>query len=95
MAKEKAAKKEPSVNAGAGERQEIIKIISKLTKIAEDTIDKNSSVHFTESGIDSFALVEIVFEIENKFEISIPQDSLISVKNVDDLVKLVAKMRKK
>lgn len=95
MAKEKDAKKEPSVNAGAGERKEIIKIISKLTKIAEDTIDKNSSVHFTESGIDSFALVEIVFEIENKFEISIPQDSLISVKNVDDLVKLVAKMRKK
>jgi len=95
MAKEKAAKKEPSVNAGAGERKEIIKIISKLTKITEDTIDKNSSVHFTESGIDSFALVEVVFEIENKFEISIPQDSLISVKNVDDLVKLVVKMRKK
>lgn len=95
MGKEKSAKKQVSGDTGAFERKEIINIISKLTKISEDTISKNSNVHFTESGIDSFALVEIVFEIENKFDVSIPQDSLISVKNVDDLVKLVAKLRNK
>lgn len=95
MGKEKSAKKQISGDAEASERKEIINIISKLTKISEDTINKNSNVHFTESGIDSFALVEIVFEIENKFDVSIPQDSLISVKNVDDLVKLVAKLRNK
>jgi len=95
MGKEKSAKKQVSGDAETSERKEIINIISKLTKISEDTINKNSNVHFTESGIDSFALVEIVFEIENKFDVSIPQDSLISVKNVDDLVKLITKLRNK
>lgn len=95
MAKEKATKKQTPNDAVVDERKEIINIISKLTKITEDTINKNSSAHFTESGIDSFALVEIIFEIENKFDISIPQDSLISVKNVDELVELVGKLRKK
>jgi len=95
MAKEKAAKKQAPNEVVVSEKKEIINIISKLTKIAEDTINKNSSMHFTESGIDSFALVEIIFEIENKFDISIPQDSLFSVKNVDELVKLVGKLRKK
>ncbi|MCK9573108.1 MAG: acyl carrier protein [Candidatus Omnitrophica bacterium] len=95
MAKEKPAKKQASGDIVGDERKEIINIISKLAKIAEETIDKNSGMHFTESGIDSFALVEIIFEIENKFNINIPQDSLVTIKSVDDLVKLVKVLRKK
>ena len=45
--------------------------------------------------MDSFALVEIVFAIENTFDISIPQDSLAKVKNLDDLVALIQKLLKK
>lgn len=94
MAKERSEKKENLSAASGEERKEIINIISKLTKISKDVIAKSSGTHFTESGIDSFALVEIIFEIENKFNVSIPQDSLISVKSVDDLVGLVAKLQK-
>ncbi|MDD4182203.1 MAG: acyl carrier protein [Candidatus Omnitrophica bacterium] len=95
MAKEKTAKKQAPAENETNEKVEIIKIISKLTKIPEDNINKNSNMHFSETGIDSFALVEIIFEIENRFDISIPQDSLVSVKNVDGLVKLAGKLRKK
>lgn len=95
MAKEKSAKKQTSGDITIDERKEIISIISKLAKIAEKTIDKNSGMHFTESGIDSFALVEIIFEIENKFDINIPQDSLVTIKSVDGLVNLVKALRMK
>jgi acyl carrier protein len=95
MAKEKPVKKQESNAVTADERKEIIAIISRLAKISEDAVNKNSNVHFADSGIDSFALVEIVFEIENKFNISIPQDSLVSVKNVEDLIGLIGHLRRK
>jgi acyl carrier protein len=71
-------------------KNEIIEIISNLTKISKEEIDSKEA--FVNAGIDSFSVVEIVYAIENKYEIDIPQDSLLGVQNVDDLVALVKKL---
>ncbi|MFA5008427.1 MAG: acyl carrier protein [Candidatus Omnitrophota bacterium] len=74
---------------------EVIEIISNLGKIPKENIEKYNKESFTELGLDSFSLVEIIFAIENKFEIDIPQDSLATIKNLDDLVALIQKLSKK
>ena len=76
-------------------KAEVVEIISNLAKIPKENIEKYNKESFTEIGLDSFALVEIVFAIENKFEIDIPQDSLTTIKSLDDLVALIQKLSKK
>lgn len=76
-------------------RAEIVEIICNSTKISRETIEKYSKEPFSQSGLDSFALVEIIYAIENRFAIDIPQDSLITVKNLEDLVVLVMRLNQK
>ena len=71
-------------------KNEITEIISNLTKIPKEEMDSKES--FVNAGIDSFSVVEIVYAIENKYEIDIPQDSLLNVQSLDDLVALVKKL---
>ena len=73
--------------------KEIIEIISNLGKIPKERIDPKE--HFTAAGLDSFTIIEIIFAIENKFEIDIPQDSLASIQNVAELVLLTKQLLKK
>ncbi|MFA5271034.1 MAG: acyl carrier protein [Candidatus Omnitrophota bacterium] len=72
---------------------EIVEIISNLGKIPKERIDLKE--HFTAAGLDSFTIIEIIFAIENKFEIDIPQDSLASIQNVAQLVELTKQLIKK
>lgn len=37
-------------------------------------------------GIDSLALLNLIFKIENKLNIQIENDKLIKIKNLDDLL---------
>lgn len=76
-------------------KAELIEIISNLSKIPKENIEKYNDRSFAELGIDSFLLVEIIFAIENKFEIDIPQDSLATIKSLDDLTALIQKLSKK
>jgi acyl carrier protein len=93
--KEKSAKKAKSKKQDKDIKKEIIEIVSNLSKIPKEKIERCNSENFTDLGMDSFALVEIVFAIENTFDISIPQDSLAKVKNLDDLVALIQQLLKK
>jgi acyl carrier protein len=74
-------------------KNEIVEIISNLGKIPKERIDLKE--HFTAAGLDSFTIIEIVFAIENKFEIDIPQDSLASIQNVGQLVGLTKQLLEK
>lgn len=76
-------------------KAELIEIVSNLSKIPKENIEKYNDRSFTELGIDSFSLVEIIFAIENKFEIDIPQDSLATIKSLDDLAALIQTLSKK
>ncbi len=75
-------------------KSEIIEVISNLTKISKEEIDKGikSEKSFTDYGIDSFSIVEIVYAIENKYDIDIPQQELLAVTNIEQLTELINKL---
>ena len=60
--------------------QRVLKVIatSKRIPLETVTIDKD----FQEIGVDSMDAVEILFALENEFDISIPDDEVRSVRNV-------------
>ena len=72
-------------------KSEVREIISNLTQIPKEEI--NSKEFFTDAGIDSFSLVEIVYAVENKYEIDIPQNKLVEVHNLDDLIELIRNLQ--
>ncbi len=74
-------------------KKEIVEIISNLGKIPKERIDLKE--HFTSAGLDSFTIIEIIFAIENKFEIDIPQDSLANIQNVGQLIELTKQLIEK
>ena len=53
--------------------QKVIKILSKYGNLDESQIKSKSSLDSL--GIDSVAMVEIIFEIEEEFEITIPYNA--------------------
>jgi len=92
------SKKEQKIKTVLSEeqiRQQLLEIISNLGKISKETIEKSNKENFSQLGLDSFTLVEIVFSIENTFDIDIPQDSLTSLRTFDDVLRLVTDLVKK
>ncbi|MCF7873774.1 MAG: acyl carrier protein [Candidatus Omnitrophica bacterium] len=65
--------------------KEIIKIITQVAKLSERIDIKKE---FSDLDIDSFSLIEIIFAIENKYNITIAEDNF-NVKNSEELIKLV------
>ena len=53
--------------------QKVIKILSKYGNLDESQIKSKSSLDSL--GIDSVAMVEIIFEIQEEFEITIPYNA--------------------
>ena len=60
--------------------QRVLKVIAASKRIPLDTVKVDSE--FAELNIDSMDAVEILFALENEFEISIPDDAVRSVRNV-------------
>jgi len=67
-------------------RDTVVEIVSDLAKIPKEEIGTN--VDFANVGIDSFTLIEVTFKLENKYDIIFPQENLLSIRNLDDLIKL-------
>ena len=68
-----------------------IHIIAKSKGISADTITLAST--FDELNIDSLDKINISFEVEEAFNIEIPDDALGTIKTVGDMVNGVAKLR--
>lgn len=51
-------------------------------------ITKHASLR-DDLGLDSFGAVEFIFELENKFELKIPDEDLKNIKTVSDVVKYI------
>jgi acyl carrier protein len=60
--------------------QRVRKVISTSKRIPLDTVTIDSD--FAQLNIDSMDAVEILFALENEFEISIPDDAVRAVRNV-------------
>lgn len=65
---------------------EIIKAINSVTGITAQEI--KSKKELSEIGIDSFSLLEILYELENRFDINLREENLV-VDTMEELTKLI------
>ena len=70
--------------------QRVLKVIATSKRIPLDTVTIDSE--FEQLTIDSMDAVEILFALENEFDISIPDDEVRSVRNVRQMCEGVAKL---
>ncbi len=68
----------------------VIRVIAETQRIPIDTIKPEST--FEELKIDSLDGINIVFGIENEFNISIPDDAAKSLRSVADVASGVEKL---
>jgi acyl carrier protein len=68
-----------------------IDIIAKSKSIPPDTVTLAST--FDELNVDSLDKINISFEVEEAFNVEIPDDALGTIKTVGDMVAGVTKLR--
>ncbi len=68
--------------------QKVIEIVSKQLGVAKEKITASSSF-VNDLGADSLDTVELVMEIEDKFDLSIPDDAAEKIQTVGDAIKYV------
>jgi acyl carrier protein len=71
------------------EKEKVVEIISNLSNISVDEI-KETSVLTDDLGIDSLDLVEMVMNLEEEFDCTIPDESYEHVMTVSDIFKVVS-----
>ncbi len=70
--------------------ERVRKVIATSKRIPEERVTVDSA--FEELGIDSMDAVEILFALENEFDINIPDDEVKNVRNVRQMVDGVDKL---
>jgi acyl carrier protein len=70
--------------------QKVIKVIATTKRIPLDSVTIESD--FLQLGIDSMDAVEILFALENEFDISIPDDDVRSVRSIREMCDGVEKL---
>ena len=70
--------------------ERVLKVIAGCKKIPAEKVTIESG--FEELGIDSMDAVEILFALENEFDITIPDDEVRNVRNVRQMVEGVEKL---
>jgi acyl carrier protein len=69
----------------------VIRVIAETQKIPVESIDPEGS--FETLKIDSLDAINILFALENEFDINIPDDEARGVRSLSDLVALVHRLR--
>ena len=64
------------------------RVIRTIGKVAKD-IEIRSDSSFEELELDSFAAIEVVFELEEEFDIAIPDDDMQSMQGIPDVMKAI------
>ena len=70
--------------------QRVLKTIATSKRIPPETVTIESE--FQQLGIDSMDAVEILFALENEFDISIPDEEVRHVRNVREMIEGVDKL---
>ncbi|HYA16120.1 MAG TPA: acyl carrier protein [Bryobacteraceae bacterium] len=68
----------------------VLRIIAETQRKDPDTVTVDSS--FEELGIDSMDAVNIIFGLENEFNINVPDEEVRNIKSVRDMVEGVRKL---
>jgi len=71
-------------------RSEIKKLVAEVTEREVDEIGDDASFR-RELGIDSLTALEIMFAVDKKFKLQIPDEEYEQLKNLNDTVSLVMK----
>jgi acyl carrier protein len=70
--------------------ERVRQVIAKSKRIPEDSVTVDSV--FEELGIDSMDAVEILFALENEFDINIPDEEVKTVRNVRQMAEGVERL---
>jgi acyl carrier protein len=70
--------------------QKVISIIAKTRKIPPEQISLETT--FEELGMDSLDGLNLIFELEEEFNISVPDEQALTLRNVGQLVEGVQKI---
>ena len=68
----------------------VIATLASVKRIPADSIKPETNLQ--ELGIDSLDVFTLLFELENTFKISIPDDDVRSIRTVNDIVDGVKKL---
>jgi acyl carrier protein len=70
--------------------QRVLKVIATSKRIPPETVTIDSD--FQKLGIDSMDAVEILFALENEFDITIPDEDARAVKSIRDMCEGVERL---
>jgi acyl carrier protein len=70
--------------------QRVLKVIAASKRIPPETVTIDRD--FQQLGIDSMDAVEILFALENEFDISIPDEEVRQVRNVRQMCEGIEKL---
>ena len=70
--------------------QKVLKVIATSKRIPLETVTIDSE--FQQLGIDSMDAVEILFALENEFDITIPDEDARAVRSIRDMAAGVEKL---
>lgn len=68
-------------------KKELLDIVCEYVDFPAEKINTSEGLQF--AGLDSFALLSMVSSIESKFGITIPNESLRTLKTLDDFIVLI------
>ena len=69
--------------------EKVISTLASVKRIPADTIKLDTNLQ--DLGIDSLDVFTLLFELENAFKISIPDDDVRSLRTVNDVVDFLEK----
>ena len=70
--------------------EKVIATLASVKRIPAESITLETNLQ--EMGIDSLDVFSLLFELENAFKISIPDDDVRSIKTVNDIVEGIKKL---
>ncbi len=70
-------------------QEEIIKIIAGVAEVPEESINLKTNL-IADLDLESLDLVTLVSEIENKYQIEIPDKEIKKIQTVEDIVNFLS-----
>ena len=70
-------------------KEEVIKIIASVAEVPEESINLNTNL-ISDLDLESLDLVTLVSEIENKYELEIPDKEIKKIQTVEDIVNFLS-----
>lgn len=70
-------------------KEEVIKIIASVAEVPEESINLNTNL-IADLDLESLDLVTLVSEIENKYELKIPDKEIKKIQTVEDIVNFLS-----